>query len=46
MNPAVLFIVAISGLQLLATVAYASAGDWRRAVFWTCAAVMNIMVTF
>lgn len=33
-------------LQAVSAVPYALAGDWRQAVYWIAAAVLNIAVTF
>jgi len=34
------------GCSILAAIAYACAGDWRRTLYWSAAAVLNITVTF
>jgi len=33
-------------LDVLAALAYVSAGDWRRVVYWLAAAVLTITVTY
>jgi hypothetical protein len=41
-----LFPALLIGLDLAASVAYACALDWRRAVYWLAAAVLTFVVTF
>lgn len=46
MSRAQLFPAALIALNLCAAVAYGTAGDWRRAVYWIAAAVLTTVVTF
>lgn len=39
------FPLSIVGLMVFASVPYALDGDWRRAVYWIAAAVINLVVT-
>lgn len=34
------------GCSILAAIAYGCSKDWRRCVYWSAAAVLNITVTF
>lgn len=33
-------------LDLGAAIVYATAGDWRKVIYWIAAAVLNVTVTF
>lgn len=33
-------------IQLGAAIGYFLSGDWRMVVYWICAAILNIVVTF
>jgi hypothetical protein len=33
-------------LDLAAAIVWASHGDWRKATYWTCAAVLTFTVTY
>ena len=46
MSRAQLFPALLIVLDLGAALAYAVEGDWRRAVYWTAAAVLTAVVTF
>lgn len=39
------FPFAVIGLSAAASIPYAFNGDWRRSIFWLCAAILNLMVT-
>jgi hypothetical protein len=41
-----MFPIALIALDLGAAIAYAIGMDWRRAIYWTAAAVLTSCVTF
>ena len=41
-----LFPTVLIGLDICAAIAYAFAGDWRRAIYWFAAAVLTATVTY
>jgi len=40
------FIIALLALDIGASISFAWALDWRRAVYWFCAATLTYVVTF
>lgn len=46
MNKAQIFPLALIALDLGAAIVYGAEGDWRKVVYWTAAAVLNVAVTF
>lgn len=46
MKPQYIFPVLLMLLDVGAAVVYATDGDWKKAVYWVAAAVLNAMVTF
>lgn len=41
-----IFPLALIILDVAAAMVYAACGDWKKAVYWVAAAVLNVTVTF
>lgn len=41
-----IFPLALIVLDVAAAMVYAACGDWKKAVYWVAAAVLNVTVTF
>jgi hypothetical protein len=46
MKPEYVFIGIVTALELAAASVYGTTGDWRHSIFWTCASIMNVVVTW
>lgn len=46
MKPEILFPTLLIILDLLAALVYLTQFDWRRAIYWTAAAILTACVTF
>lgn len=46
MDKTKIFPVVLIALDVGAGIVYAAQGDWKKAVYWIAAAVLNITVTF
>ena len=45
-KPEYIFPLALITLDLCAAAVYAAQRDWRKAIYWVAAAVLNVTVTF